>query len=135
MKQFEYTKSSSSIFGDVKRPLMTIRIYSNIKKIWIPVYETLLDTGADISIIPKYLGKLIADDISSGKEIKIKGVVPYCELTAYIHNLKIQIINKEFEIPFAIADSDRVLAVLGRVKALDLFDIEFKKGDLIIFKD
>ena len=102
MKKFPYTGRKSDIFGRVNRPLVIVKIFSTTKNIWIPVYDTLADTGADISINPKYLGKLIVEDITKGKEVKIKGIVPYSELIAYIHEVKIEVAKKEFQIPMAI---------------------------------
>ena len=135
MKKYSYQKTTSGIFGIVNRPLITIKIYSQTKNIWIPLYDTLADTGADISIIPAYLGKLIVGDITKGKEVKIKGIVPYSELIAYIHNLKIEVANKEIQSPVAIADSDRTIPILGRVEVIDLFEIVFNKGKEVIIKD
>jgi len=135
MKKYPCKPSKSDIFGKITRPLITIKIYSSTQKIWIPIYDTLLDTGADITIIPKYMGELVTNNISEGKEIKIKGFIPYSQLIAYLHNLKIKIADKELELPIAIADSNKTISILGRVNALDLFDVEFQKGESIIFKN
>lgn len=134
MRRYPYTKTRSNIFEFVNRPLITMRIFSQTKNIWIPVYDTLADTGADISIIPAYLGRLIVDDITKGREIKIRGVVPYSELIVYIHSLKVEIAKKEIEVPIAIADSDKVIPILGRVKGLDLFEVTYNKGKEVMLK-
>ncbi len=68
MNRYPYTKTKSNIFGTVSRPLITMKIFSLTKNIWIPVYDTLADTGADISIIPAYLGKLIVKDITKARK-------------------------------------------------------------------
>ena len=135
MKKYPYQEAGSDIFGKVNRPLIAIKIYSTTKNIWIPVYDVLVDTGADMSIIPRYLGNLIVEDITTGKEIKIKGFVPYSELIAYIHKIKIKLVDKEIELSVAIADSDKTIPILGRVEGIDLFDVEFQKGKFIIFND
>lgn len=135
MIKYPYTQTESDIFGRVTRPLIVIKIYSKTKKIWIPIYDTLADTGADISRIPKYIGKLIIKNITDGRELKIKGFVPYSELTAYLHELKVEIARKQIRMPFAIADSDKTLPILGRIKGLDLFEITYNKGKEIIIKD
>ena len=79
--------------------------------------------------------EMIVEDITTGKYIEIKGVVPGVRLVAYIHNLKIRIDKKEFEAPVALADSDDVPMILGRVKSLDLFDANFVKGKMLRLKD
>jgi len=135
MNIYPYTKTISSIFGIVNRPLITIKIFSQTKNIWIPVYDTLADTGADISIIPAYLGRLVVEDITKGREIKIRGIVPYSELIVYIRNLKIEVAKKEIDAHIAIADSDKVIPILGRVKGLDLFEVTYNKGKEVRIND
>ena len=135
MKEYSYKETKSDIFGTVKRPLIIVKMFSPFKNTWIPIYDTLLDTGADISIIPKYIGNIILEDITKGKEVNIKGIVPDLRLIAYIHTVKIEVAKKQIEIPLAIANSDKVMPILGRVNGLDIFDVEFKKGKSVIFKE
>lgn len=116
------------MFGKVFRPLIDLEIYSEIEKEWIKIKNVLADTGADISILPKNTGELILTDFTKGNIQEVKGVVPYAKVAVYIHNLKFRINSKEFELPVAIADSDDVLPILGRVKGIDLFDVTFNKG-------
>ncbi len=59
--------------------------------------------------------------------------MPTSVLIAFVHMFKIKAANKEFEAKVAIADSNDVPPILGRDNALDLFNIEFKKGKEIIF--
>ncbi len=118
----------SLIFGRVKRPLISLEAYSITRKIWIPIYNVLVDTGADISILPQNIGELLVDDITVGKRIEIRGVVPYSFLICYLHTLTFKINTREFTLPVALADSDDVPCILGRIKGLDLFDARFING-------
>ena len=88
----------------------------------------LVDTGADFCVLPRFIGELSVKDITQGKYIEIKGVVPGVRLIAYLHELKIMIGKKEFTTFIAIADSDDVPSILGRVNALNLFNANFVKG-------
>ncbi len=135
MKSYPYQKTTSGIFGIVQRPLITIKIYSSIKDVWVPIHNILADTGADITLLPRYIGEIIIEDITNGREIKLRGVVPYSELVAYIHNIKIEVAGKEIETPVAISDSDITPIILGRVKGLDLFNVSFVNGEQIIFEE
>ena len=49
--------------------------------------------------------------------------------TSFLQNLKFKLDEKEITLPVAIADSDDVPLILGRVGALDLFDARFSKGE------
>ena len=129
--EFPYKIEKSNIFGIVKRPILKIKIFSEVTKEWTVIDEVLADTGADYSVIPRFIGNLLARDITRGKYIEIKGVVPGVMLVAYLHELKIRIKEKEFVAPVAFADSDDVPCIFGRIKALDLFDANFQKGEKI----
>ena len=127
-----FSQQKSSIFGVISRPLVTMKIYSKTRNTWIPVYDTLADTGADITLLPRYLGEMIVDDITTGKYAEIKGVAPNAVLAGFIHNAKIEVFRREINTKIIIGDSDDVRPVLGRLNGLDLFDITFSKGEYIL---
>ncbi|MDI6807019.1 MAG: hypothetical protein QMD14_04390 [Candidatus Aenigmarchaeota archaeon] len=127
--EFPYHKEESNIFKEVKRPKIEIQIFSPKKNRWIWLDEVLADTGADFCVLPRFMGNILVEDISEGKYIEIKGVIPGVRLIAYLHILKVRIGEKEIVTPVALADSDDVPCIFGRVKALDLFDVSFVKGE------
>lgn len=135
LKKYPYRERRSELFGRVDRPLIKIKIFSKIKNLWIPVYDTLADTGADVSTMPRYIGEMVVGDITTGKRVEIKGIVPNSRLIAYIHELEIEIVGRKTKLPVAISDSSETNTILGRVKGLNLFDVEFQKGKAIVFKD
>ncbi|MBI4669604.1 MAG: hypothetical protein HY747_10575 [Elusimicrobia bacterium] len=130
--KFRYQRRKSSILGIVLRPIVSIGVYSKSNVIFID--DVLADTGADISVLPRNLGELLVDDITKGRYVEIKGVVPSANLISYIHHFKIQLGEKIFPAPVAVADSDNVPPILGRGKALDLFNAKFNKGREAIFE-
>ena len=133
-KGFDYKQEESDVFGSVKRPRIEIQIFSKKKNRWIWVDEILADTGADFCMLPRYLGNFFVEDITTGKYVEIKGVVPAARLIAYIHNLKIKLADREFDTYVAIADSDDVPSIFGRAKGLDIFDANFLKGEKAEFR-
>ena len=126
-KNFEYKEGESGIFGRIKRPLIDIEVEDYNGK-WLKLKNVLVDTGADVSILPRDLGEMIVSDITQGKIIEIKGIVPYARLIVYVHNIKYRISDFTFVTPTAIADSNDVIPILGRTKGIDLFNAIFKKG-------
>ena len=130
--EFDYKEQDSAIFGKVKRPLLELDVYSEREKAWLPLYKVLADTGADISILPRYIGKLVVADILEGRRINIRGVVPHSKIVCYIHALKLRVGSKEFTLPVAIAESDNVPIVLGRVKGLDIFKCIFDGKKIVL---
>lgn len=126
--KFSYREKESGIFGKTKRPLIDLYIFSEIKKKWFFLAEVLADTGADISILPRTIGESLIKDIKKGKYLEIRGITPSAYTEVFIHNLTCKIREFKFKAPFAIADSDDVPPILGRVKGLDLFEAIFYKG-------
>lgn len=129
MSEYEYRDGESRIFKKVKRPLISFEVKT--KDGWLSLTDVLVDTGADISVLPKDIGERIIGDITKGKKFEIRGVVPDAKLVVFLHNLIFKIENKEFQLPIPIADSNDVPQILGRVKGLDLFNVEFLKGKKI----
>ena len=129
--EFPYVEEESKIFNKVKRPKISIDFLSKLDGDWLTLDDVLVDTGADVSMMPRYIGELAVDDITTGKYVEIKGIEPSAVLSAFIHELNARIADKEFELPVAIADSNDVPSVLGRIKGLDIFDVDFIRGDKI----
>lgn len=129
--EFPYLEEESKIFGKIKRPRISMDIFSKLKNEWIAVDQILADTGADLTVLPRFIGEMLVDDITTGKYVEIKGIQPSAILIAFIHRLKVKINNRKFEFPVAIADSNNVPSIFGRVEGLDLFDASFSKGEKI----
>ena len=133
--KFFYKQKESKILGTILRPLIEIEIFSQVRNDWEVIEEVLVDTGADLSVLPRFIGESIISDITTGEYVEIKGIVPTSLLIAFIHKLKIKAAGEEFETKVAIADSNDVPPILGRYVALDLFNLEFMKGKEMNFKD
>lgn len=130
-REFDYKQEQSDIFGRIKRPKIEMQVFSKKKDAWILLDEVLADIGADFCVLPRYLGNFFVEDITTGKYAESKGVVPNARLIGYIHELRIKVGDREFEAPIAIADSDDVPCIFGRVRGLDLFDANFLKGEKV----
>ena len=126
-KSFDYKECDSGIFGKVKRPLISLDVKSFTGE-WIHLRDVLADSGADISILPRDIGELLVKDVTKGKTIELRGIVPYAKLIVFIHNICFRLNGKEFIAPTAVAESNDVLPILGRTKGLDLFEAIFDKG-------
>lgn len=131
--KFRCIEKDSRIFGRIFKPIIYLEIFSEKHNLWCGIDDVLVDTGADITLIPRNIGEGLVNDIFIGTKAAIKGITPF-ELDVYIHDLKIRMANKEFETKVAIADSDEAPVVLGRFEALDLFNAEFAKGKELILE-
>ena len=132
--EFPYREEESDVFEKVKRPRVKIRIFSKVSSDWETIDEVLADTGADFCVLPRFIGCILVEDITQGKYVEIKGVVPGVRLIAYLHELRVKIDGDEFVAPVALADSDDVPCIFGRVHVLDLFYANFAKGEKLELK-
>lgn len=130
--KYRYRKKHSKIFGTVLRPLVDIEIWSKTNNEWEIIDNVLADTGADLSILPRFLAESLVKDITTGQYIEVRGVVPNTVLIAFVHTVQIRVNEKEFETKVAFADSNDVPPILGRYKGLDLFEVIYNKGKEII---
>jgi len=122
--------------------------FNTVKKHeWLPKYpitlsfknhrqlNILIDSGADISLIPYQLGldlgyQKLPEEITNKGE-GVGGMVEYL-----MRNINMEIDGNHFSAPIAwLQTSDCEEVLIGREVVFDLFDIEFKQAEeTIIFK-
>jgi Aspartyl protease len=122
---------------------LPIRFKTFKKHEWTPNYdiivgdqqvEMLIDSGADMCLIPKWLGIVLGLTLSKGEVLQeafgIGGSVKYT-----IRNLSYIIDNYTIEnVPTAwVQNEDVEDLIIGREVIFDAFDIEFKQAEETIF--
>lgn len=120
------------LFETVKRPVATVFLQSKNGK-WVE-FEPIIDSGADITLLPLSIGRLLglSSDEQKIEEIGgIRGNVPII----YFQN-KIRIGESEFTANLGWCLLENVPPLLGRADIFDRFDVAFKqKDDKIIFDE
>jgi len=96
--------------------------------------EIIVDSGADITLIPKSFGELLGFSFKGEKIREIRGigegVIPYVIKIAVV-----KIGKYKFNSRIGIALIEEIPLILGRLDIFDQFDIEFKqKTRLTIFR-
>jgi|SRR3989344_5676217 len=118
------------------RPKIRVRLFG--ENISTQIYA-LLDTGCDVSVIPKSLAESIGIDIS-GKKGELFGFLEKTDVVESYARIKIVGRSKKesnlIKIPVLIFDNEEdENAVIGLNGIFDNFDINFKKAsDRIVFK-
>ena len=133
--RFPYAERSHSLFGTIKRPLMTLHLHSSLFDQWLVLNEVLVDTGADISVVPLPLGQILVDHIEEGQPTHLGGVVSSVAMfNAFVHRVQAKVDEKPFEMPIAIALSETIPPIFGQKDALDRFTARFVKGQELIIE-
>ncbi|MFH1563234.1 MAG: retropepsin-like aspartic protease [Nitrospirota bacterium] len=94
----------------------------------------LVDSGADITLIPEKVGKELGFALKEDEEIDSLGGVSGSTPIVY-RQLKLRIGKFEFDAPVAWALEEGIPFLLGREVVFDKFDIEFKQAERkVIFR-
>lgn len=129
---FQYKEEPTGKRGKtVRRPVADIFLKGKSGE-WIELHP-YIDSGADVTLIPLSLGKLLGFTVG-GKKIEeiggIRGNVP----VMYLRN-KMRVGDVELSVHLAWALIEEVPLLLGRADVFDLFEVTFKqKEGVIVFK-
>jgi len=119
---FPYVEQEHPVFGKVNRPLLKLAFYSEHFDRWLAVNKILVDTGADISVIPLPLGQILVNEVESGQPMQLDGVlVSNFMVNAFMHRIQTRLGNYVFEMPAAVSTSTVIPPIFGRQEALDRF--------------
>jgi len=118
-------------FGIKWIPTAEVRLIVNRKAY---LCEMIVDSGADITIIPRSLGDFLRLSFSGEKIHEIRGIgegtIPYI-----IKSIEIKIGNYRIKSRIGVALIEEVPLILGRLDIFDNFNIEFRQKDrLTIFR-
>lgn len=128
--EFSFKKENSRIFGLIPRPVARIILING--KIEVPemVY---VDSGADITLIPRSVGELLNFKVEADDKIEeIKGIGER-GIPIVIKKVKIKIGEKLIDARVAWSLVEEVPLLLGRVDIFKLFDITFEKERKTVF--
>ncbi|MGA2387288.1 MAG: hypothetical protein ABSG33_12245 [Candidatus Bathyarchaeia archaeon] len=132
MVEFLYRKEKSGLLGEILRPIAQLEIKSE-KSDWYPVIM-YVDSGADISLVPRNFGLLLGLDLTQNLG-QIRGIgeaiVPLS-----LQDIILRIEEQEMQVRIAVALINEVPYVLGRYDFFKLFNISFQecKSKVVIEK-
>ena len=133
--KFEYEYSGDCYFGKIFRPVAKVSFKSILESKWSDIWM-VIDSGADFSILPRYVSNVLG--ISLEKDC-VSGITTGVGGEQKIHLCKQKIIvklgNITKNIPLAFFDSDEVPPLLGRLGFLETFDTCFYKTHVVSFKN
>lgn len=131
VSRFAFESAPSQIFGQIYRPVIPIKLWSEATRKWRTVHM-LLDTGADYTIIPSYIAVWLELDLHGAKEYQTVGVGGK-QTIRFIEKLRVKVGHFEREIPVGIIQSTSVPPLMGRHGMIDTFDILLSKRKEIVF--
>lgn len=131
--EFDFKSEDSGLFGRVLRPVARLFLMGETNKEIPGIFY--IDSGADISLIPKSLGELLDFRIDDPDDIKeIKGVGER-GIPVVVKNAQIKFDNRIIKARIAWSLIEEVPPLLGRLDVFKLFNITFQKETKVIFED
>jgi hypothetical protein len=123
MIRFEFQKALSKRFGLILQPIIPITLTGDKRS--VDVYA-ILDSGADISVIPFSVGQTIGLELDLTRRSEVQGIgegkLPYV-----LSSAKIRIRDVETTARIGWALIEEVPLILGRLDVFQNFSIEFRE--------
>lgn len=129
MIEFPFKSFTSKDFGVIHKPFAKVRF---IHKKHTMLIDTLIDSGADITIMPKSAGEIGLGFRLDTKDKIINlggaggGVIP-----AVVKEAVVEIGEHKFSSRIAWALIDTVPFILGRLDVFNQFDVEIRQKSLL----
>ncbi|MBI2327541.1 retroviral-like aspartic protease family protein [Candidatus Curtissbacteria bacterium] len=124
---FPFKEESSSVFDKVHRPIAQVFFKHTKRDIWQPV-TMLIDTGADYTMLPRFLAEPLGVDLKGDcKVIETEGVGGKSKV--FLKKTKIQAKIGQYarKIPVGFLAHDYIPPLLGRQKFFETFKVTFEK--------
>lgn len=122
---FPYEPEPSRAFGSVPRPIIEAYLRTQAGG-WFRV-TPYADSGADFSVMPKSVCKVLGLKLKAGQRALIGGISGRPQVV-YIHQVQMRIGAREFTARVGFAFNERLPYLLGRMDVLEHFDIRFELG-------
>ena len=129
MIEFRFEKRNTKRLGQILKPIIPVSIIGPKRNLNIFM---LLDSGADLSLIPYSVGETIGLELDIENRSEVQGIgegsVPYILTT-----VKLKIEEVEIPIRMGWALIEEVPFILGRLDIFQKFSIEFREFENKIF--
>ena len=113
---------SHRFLGTIHVPIIDLEIQDTRGA--FTLFSLCVDSGAVVSLLPATATQYLRLDPAAGRPIELGGVGRHA-LKAQLHDLTIRIGGETVTAPFAIAASEEVPGLLGRLGVFDRFEITF----------
>ena len=123
MIEFEFEKIRTEKLGEILKPIIPVTIIGPKRNLNIFM---LLDSGADLSLIPYSVGETIGLELDFENRSEVQGIgegsVPYL-----LTEIKLKIEKVEISARVGWALIEEVPFILGRLDLFQKFSIEFRE--------
>jgi len=108
-------------FGIIPTPLLTIPV---LTKFGYQSYQFLFDTGADFTMLPRYMSEDLGINLKTLPKARTFGIEDK-GITVFIGKLEVKFATKELTVKCLFSEKDTTPFLLGRMDIFTNFSINF----------
>jgi len=124
---FPFEKGENPFLGTIHRPVADVYIKHLDKATWRKT-KMLVDTGADYTLLPRYLAILLGVNLQHDcKEIKGQGVGGESKIYFFKGKIAVKIGGFNRDIPLGFVSNNYIPPILGRHEFFETFKVIFEK--------
>ncbi len=128
---FTFERAQTPLLGEVHRPMVTVKLWSDVFNQWETV-KMLVDTGADYTLLPQYLGYLFAAKRDKANQQATMGIGGSHQVH-FLEKVRVKVGAFERVIPVGIASSNQIPPLMGRHLFFETFVTTFHKNHKVTF--
>lgn len=128
--EFAFRREKSGILGTITRPVARVILINHRIKVPEILY---VDSGADITMIPKSIGDLLGLRINTSDKIDSLQGIGERSVAMVVKRIKMQIGDTIIPVRIAWALTEGVPLLLGRSDIFKLFNITFVRNEKTVF--
>lgn len=124
--KFKFKEFNSGVFGKIRRPVAQVQFQHQKDKSWQPI-EMIIDTGADYTLLPKFLAPVLGISLDKDcKSITTQGVGGNSQVYLLKKKISIKLDHFKRNIPIGFLKNDSVPPLLGRQEFFETFKVIFE---------
>lgn len=132
---FDFEEEGKSLHGKIFRPVAKVVFKSPKNNSQVAVW-TIVDTGADYTILPRQWAKKLEIDFDKDCwKLQTSGIGGETMSFFLKEKIEVEIGKIKKKVPVAFFDDDNAPALLGRLGFMELFKTTFDKNKKVIFVD
>lgn len=123
--KFSFKDEGTSIFGKIRRPVADVFFKHKTKDSWQKV-EVLVDTGADYTLLPKFMAEILGVNIKRECQgVKTSGIGGKTTIFFLGRKMKIKVGDYEKSVPLGFSSSNLIPPIMGRLGFIEDFKVTF----------
>ena len=130
--RFPYREEKSSILGLIRRPVAKVALWSQKSNKWLAV-RMIVDTGADYTILPRYMANNLGINLEKDCKIFTTYGVGGGERVYFLPKIKVKLGDWERIIPIGFLERNEIPPLMGRHLFLETFEALFSTNHIVAF--